>query len=258
MVSFIDYKKDPSIFNRNCLVVEHIKLAGFCTSRIAKRASIPYEDIAQVGMLALITAVERFDPDKGTKFSTFAIPLIQGRILNFIRDYAHLVRIPRLDYEIIQKEKRVRRQLGSSASDFDVAQAIGVDIRRYKQARTTYNVCRYVQSDTLFLQNREIHDTLTSVSQTQPADFDIETIDDFDTKPLAVTLYFYMGYSLSKIARLFKISKQETVQLIRCQITKQQSGVDVKRANPATVSLAKKFLPLSAMDSPIARSVSNF
>ena len=45
-----------------------------------------YEDILGVGHVGLINAVDRFDPDRGTKFATFAVPTIRGEIQRYFRD----------------------------------------------------------------------------------------------------------------------------------------------------------------------------
>lgn len=51
-----------------------------------------YEDILQIGYMALIKAVDRFDLSKGTHFSTFAYRTVSGEILNYFRDFAFLIK----------------------------------------------------------------------------------------------------------------------------------------------------------------------
>lgn len=61
--------------------------------------------------IALIKAVERFDPDKGVKFISFATPTIIGEIKRFFRDKGSVIRIPRRIYEVYQKINQAREFL---------------------------------------------------------------------------------------------------------------------------------------------------
>lgn len=72
---------------------------------------IDYDDIYQVASIALIKAVERFEPEKGVKFISFATPTVIGEIKRFFRDKASVIRIPRRIYEIYQKVNHAREHL---------------------------------------------------------------------------------------------------------------------------------------------------
>ena len=54
----------------------------------------PQEDLIQVGVIGLLNAIEKFDPERGTSFSSLAIPEILGAILNFLRDHGSLLKVP--------------------------------------------------------------------------------------------------------------------------------------------------------------------
>lgn len=55
----------------------------------------PQEDLFQIGTIGLLNAIEKFDPDRGSSFSSLAIPEIMGAILNYLRDHGSLLKIPR-------------------------------------------------------------------------------------------------------------------------------------------------------------------
>ena len=55
----------------------------------------PQEDLFQVGMIGLLNSIEKFDPQRGSSFSSLAIPEIMGAILNYLRDHGSLLKIPR-------------------------------------------------------------------------------------------------------------------------------------------------------------------
>ncbi len=75
-------KSSTCIESRNRLVEANLKLVIHIAQRY-NGASLNLEDLIQEGNLGLIRAVEKFDPDHGTKFSTYAGSWIQGKILNY-------------------------------------------------------------------------------------------------------------------------------------------------------------------------------
>jgi len=79
---------------RDELVTLHLPLVQFLARRFRDRGE-PLEDLVQVGTIGLIKAVDRFDPERGYEFSTFATPTIVGEIKRHFRDKGWAVRVPR-------------------------------------------------------------------------------------------------------------------------------------------------------------------
>ena len=79
---FEKYIETRSVEIRNEIVSRHLYLADIITKKFLNRG-IDYEDIYQVASIALIKAVERFEPQKGVKFISFATPTIIGEIKDF-------------------------------------------------------------------------------------------------------------------------------------------------------------------------------
>ena len=107
---FARYSKERNIDDRNELVKRYIYLAEIISKKFLNRG-VDYEDIYQVACIALIKAVERFSPDKGFKFVSFATPTIIGEIKRYFRDKSSAIRIPRRIYEVYQKVNLARDQL---------------------------------------------------------------------------------------------------------------------------------------------------
>lgn len=84
---------------RNALIEDHRWIAIQCARRFAKRGE-PLDDLIQVAQLGLLKAVERFDPDFGVSFSTFAMPTVTGELRRHFRDGTWALRVPRRDKEL--------------------------------------------------------------------------------------------------------------------------------------------------------------
>jgi RNA polymerase sigma-B factor len=79
---------------RNGLIEDHRWIAIHCARRFAKRGQ-PLDDLIQVGQLGVLKAVERFDPEMGVSFTTFAMPTVLGELRRHFRDATWAVRVPR-------------------------------------------------------------------------------------------------------------------------------------------------------------------
>lgn len=89
--------KDPAL--RDELVTEHLGLARILARRYANRGEA-YDDLYQVASLALIHAVERFDPERGVEFRTYATRTVIGELKHHFRDRSWAVRAPRRIQEL--------------------------------------------------------------------------------------------------------------------------------------------------------------
>lgn len=76
-------KNDPEV--KDLLILMNMKMVKSIAGRFIS-CSEPIEDLVQIGIIGLINAIDRYDPNKGTRFSTFAIPTIVGTIKRHIRD----------------------------------------------------------------------------------------------------------------------------------------------------------------------------
>ncbi|MGY6501528.1 MAG: SigB/SigF/SigG family RNA polymerase sigma factor [Acidimicrobiales bacterium] len=108
--TFAEYRRTKSRRLRNQLIEEHRQVAERVARRFPNR-SLPWDDVFQVAQLGLLKAVERFDPERGFKFSTFAEPTISGELKRHFRDHAWDVRVPRRAHDLQQAVKRMADEL---------------------------------------------------------------------------------------------------------------------------------------------------
>jgi RNA polymerase sigma-B factor len=124
-----DHSKSPSGDARDRAIEEHLPLVSSLARRYT-RGSEPFEDLVQAGTVGLIKAVDRFDPERGVAFSTYAVPVIEGEIRHHLRDAGSLVRVPRpvteLDARTGRAERDLTASLGRAPTPDELAGAVGV------------------------------------------------------------------------------------------------------------------------------------
>ena len=125
---FTEYKKNPTIELRNEIVEEHLYMVDILIRKYLNKG-VEYDDLYQVGALALVQAVERFDPERGFEFSSFATPTILGEIKKYFRDKQWSLKVPRRLKEISSKIQDVKDKLYSeyrrSPTVSEMAEATG-------------------------------------------------------------------------------------------------------------------------------------
>ena len=105
---FSEYKQTRDHAVRDEIIERYIYIAEILSRRFINRG-VEYEDIYQVACMGIVYAVDRFDPDRGVKFATFATPTVLGEIRKYFRDKGSFVKVPRSLYEIFYKAERIRR-----------------------------------------------------------------------------------------------------------------------------------------------------
>jgi len=112
---------------RDILVAEFLPLAHKLARRYM-RSSEPAEDLTQVASLALLKAIERFDPARGASFVSYAIPTILGELRRYFRDSTWALHVPRRAQERIQAVEACRERLTNAARRSPTVQQIAEEL----------------------------------------------------------------------------------------------------------------------------------
>jgi RNA polymerase sigma-B factor len=131
--------RDPRL--REQLVTRYLPLARSLARRFASGGE-PLEDLEQVAALALVKAVDGFDAERGTAFSSYAVPSIAGAIKRHFRDHGWSVRVPRELQEramrVHQLENELSSALGEAPTVAELAEATALGAEDVLEARAAY------------------------------------------------------------------------------------------------------------------------
>lgn len=128
---FVEFARTRSRKLRNELVERHMGLAAHVARRFGRRGPSD-DDLRQVAFLALVKAIDRFDPTREVAFSTFAGRTIEGEIKRHFRDHTWTVRVPRsakeMHLQIRRSTEELAQQLGRSPTVPELAARLDVPV----------------------------------------------------------------------------------------------------------------------------------
>jgi RNA polymerase sigma-B factor len=132
--------RDPRL--RAEIVNQHVGLVRSLARRYANRGA-ELDDLVQVAFWGLLQAIERFDPEHGTHFATFATPTIIGQLKRHFRDRRWNVGVPRSIQEnylrVREAMETLTQELGRPPSTADVARSTGLSEGQVIEARKAAN-----------------------------------------------------------------------------------------------------------------------
>ncbi len=148
---FVRWQKHGDQRAREELVERFLPLARKLARRYSG-AREPFDDLLQVASLGLVKAIDRFDPQRGTAFSSFAVPTILGELKRYFRDLGWAVHVPRGAQEQALKVEEAQQQLtaktGRPPSVYDLAEFLEFSIEEVLDALETAGAHHCVSLDT--------------------------------------------------------------------------------------------------------------
>ena len=232
------YRKaqDPEAAER--LVVDHIALVKRLCWRFHSSGE-PQEDLIQVGTIGLLKAIKKFDPELGSSFISFAVPVVVGEIKNYFRDHGWAVKVPRkLQSQKMAVDRAVvglTQNLGHTPTVPKIAEDTGFSI---EEEAETFEVERFGKPLSLDAQyeSDDSEDVSSILDYMGVPDADLEgladrvdlelALDGVDSREQAIIyLKFYSGLSQSAIAKRLGISQMHVSRLQRTALNKLKSSL---------------------------------
>ena len=232
------YKEKGDEEARDQLIVSHLNLVRFLASKFKNRGE-PLDDLVQVGTIGLIKAIDRFDPERGLEFTTYATPTILGEIKRHFRDKGWSIRVPRrlqeLSAKVNQATDELTVELQRSPSVEEIAAKLGVGAEEILEAMESSGAYTSVSLEAGGTSEDDeapaLIDRLGSVDEDLDASDDRIVIDDAirDFSPREqeiVRMRFIDGLTQVEIAKRLGVSQVQVSRLLRRTLRKIQDKID--------------------------------
>ncbi|MFJ4874684.1 RNA polymerase sigma factor SigF [Streptomyces sp. NPDC088745] len=209
---------------RNRLVRMHLPLVEHLARRFRNRGE-PLDDLTQVATIGLIKSVDRFDPERGVEFSTYATPTVVGEIKRHFRDKGWAVRVPRrlqeLRLSLTSATAELSQQHGRSPTVHELAERLAISEEEVLEGLESANAY-----STLSLDVPDTDDESPAVADTLGAeDVALEGVEYRESlKPLLedlpprekkiLLLRFFGNMTQSQIAQEVGISQMHVSRLL--------------------------------------------
>jgi len=220
--------QDPQL--REEAILSFLPLVYYVIGRLGFVANneMDQDDLASHGVLGLIEAVDNYQLKYGTKFSTYAVPRIRGKILDYLRTRDWLPRSARKLAKQVQMAMRaLHQQLHRAPTEEEIADHLGISLGDVQQALThASHIVVSLDSFIPWLQedsNQTSDDYLPDESQQEPAQLYREkslkrwlksAIQDLkEREQLILSLYYYEELTMREIGEVLGISESRVCQL---------------------------------------------
>lgn len=222
----LEYARTGDIAVREVLIIHHQKLVHYIAARFIGSGET-LEDLVQVGTIGLINAIDRYDPSRDIKFSTFAMPTIIGEIKRHFRDKTWHVKVPRwlqeLSFAARKCQQALTARLGRLPTIHEVAAEMNATEEDILEALEIAHISSAISLDTR-LDAGSGGDSATLmdvIGRIDSAMHDMEAYSDLrralgflDVRERQVIqLRFFDELSQAKIARKLDISQMHVSRL---------------------------------------------
>ncbi|MGN7611350.1 FliA/WhiG family RNA polymerase sigma factor [Magnetococcales bacterium HHB-1] len=224
-------EKEWNSLSREEIILKYSPLVRYVVSRIALKLpqSIEQDDLYQVGVLGLIDAVSKYDPQRAIKFQTYAEFRIRGAILDELRSLDWVPRAVRQTASQIQDAyNKLESRLQRPAEDQEVASELGMDVKTFYNQLDSVRNLSIVSFEDLrpatddgedwdvleVLADPDVPDPIEAIGLQELRRALGEAIKTLPEKErLVVTLYYYEELTMSEIGAVLGLTESRISQL---------------------------------------------
>lgn len=213
---FRKYRLTGDIKLRNRLVENYFNIAEILAKKFSGRG-VEYDDLLQVASEALISGVEKFDPDLGNRFTTYVTPTITGMIKNYFRDFSRSVRLPRRVYTVAAKVREAQNEYytntGTQPTIAYLADKLGYSeelIMEALECRAPVSLDTRVngedgEKDAALYDAIPAADNFENFEDAEALKTEIEKLDP--TEKQVITLRYIQGKSQAEVGKILGVSQ---------------------------------------------------
>ena len=228
---WLEFRRTKDKGLRDRLILTYAPLVKYVAGRLGSGlpAHVDEGDLVSYGLLGLIGAIERYDPERDIKFETYAMARIKGAIIDELRALDWVPRSVRSRAREIERAiTELEARLGRAPTDEEIAGKLGLSVEELEDSLTDISRSSIAALDELWSATGEgdqvsLLDTLEDTSGPKPA----EALDETELREaladaiarlperekLVVTLYYYEELTLREIGEVLGVTESRVSQL---------------------------------------------
>jgi RNA polymerase sigma factor for flagellar operon FliA len=229
-----EFKREGSAAHassRERLILHYAPLVKYVASRVATGlpSSVDMADLVSYGMFGLIDALERFEPERGNRFETYAIPRIRGAIIDELRAMDWVPRSVRFKAREIEKAYAdLESILKRAPSEDEIAERLGVSFAELHDVINQISFAQILQLDEILSvgseRDRQVSlldtlaergvDSVTGLEGQEARDLLAAAIDSLsEREKILVKLFYFEGLTLGEVGEILGVTESRVCQM---------------------------------------------
>lgn len=232
------YKRSDDLSAREQLVLEYADLVKYTAGRVAigLPPSVDKDDLISYGILGLMDAIDKFDPDRGIKFETYALSRIRGAIIDGLRAADWVPRSVRSKAKKMEQAvAALESKLGRSATDKEIMEVMGLSPDEYSKLLDEIQFAAVTSLDEVWnegdeddkirladmVENHDAPDPGLSLEVEAVKQTLAEAIEQLpERERMVIALYYYEGLTLKEIGQVMEVTESRISQIHTKAITR--------------------------------------
>lgn len=226
------FKMERSVEARDELILAYVPLVKYVAGRVSVGlpANVDFDDLVSYGFFGLVDAIEKFDPDRGVKFETYAVARIRGAVIDGLRSIDWVPRSVRQKAKELENTvASLEAKLGRPATDAEVSEALNVTVEEYHELLSQVRGIALASLDEVWtgdpdeegklrfgqmIENTDSEDPGALVGDVEVRRVLAEAIDQLpERERLVIALYYYEGLTLKEIGQVLGVSESRISQI---------------------------------------------
>jgi len=249
---WVSFKESPSIENREPLILQYAPLVRYVAGRMAQGLpqNVEHADLVSYGVFGLIDAIEKFDPQRGFKFETYAIARIKGAIVDELRSIDWVPRSVRAKARSMETaQTRLEASLHRSPSDRELAKELGLtDGQLRVNLHQMAHIGLGALDETLSAESGETLSLGDTVADPTAGPTQSESVEEMrrilvealagmlERELMVFTLYYYEGLTLAEIGQVLGVTESRVCQIHTKAVLRLRSGLSAAERESTAIA----------------------
>ncbi len=225
-----EYSRNGNLQIREKLLIKYMPLVKYVAGKMmfSLPTCVDYNDLLSAGVMGLIGALDRYNPEQGVKFETFVLPRIKGAILDELRTLDWAPRSLRSKARMVEKvNARLEKELGRAASSQEIASELNMEIEEYggvlrevsKASLLSLDGSRVVENENApsmydLLENPQSDNPHRCLEHEELNGLLIQAIENLnEQEKIVMALYYYEELTLKEIGQVLNITESRVSQI---------------------------------------------